>query len=47
MADRVGGPAWRAQRLSMALSSGCERLSKPTVFRLKQDPQAALEAWGL
>ena len=32
---------------SLSVIAKAEGLSKQTVFRLKQDPQAALEAWGL
>ncbi len=32
---------------SLSAIAKAEGLSKQTVFRLKQDPQAALEAWGL
>jgi hypothetical protein len=32
---------------SLSAIAKAERLSKQTVFRLKQDPQAALDAWGL
>ena len=32
---------------SLSAIARAERLSKQTVFRLKQDPQAALAAWGL
>jgi hypothetical protein len=32
---------------SLSIIAKAEGLSKQTVFRLKQDPQAALAAWGL
>jgi hypothetical protein len=41
------GPAGAPARRAYRPSPRTEGLSKRTIFRLKHDPQAALDAWGL
>jgi putative DNA-invertase from lambdoid prophage Rac len=48
--DRIRLALGSASPPSLSTIAKAERLSKQTVFRLKQDPQAALDAlvaWGL
>jgi putative DNA-invertase from lambdoid prophage Rac len=45
--DRIRLALDGASPLSLSAIAKAEGLSKQAVFRLKQDPQAALEAWGL
>jgi DNA invertase Pin-like site-specific DNA recombinase len=45
--DRIRLALNSASPPSLSAIARAERLSKQTVFRLKQDPRAALEAWGL
>jgi putative DNA-invertase from lambdoid prophage Rac len=50
MFDRIRLALDSASAQSLSAIAKAERLSKQTVFRLKQDPQAALaalEAWGM
>jgi hypothetical protein len=50
MFDRIRLALGSASPPSLSAIAKAERLSKQTVFRLKQDPQAALaalDAWGL
>jgi putative DNA-invertase from lambdoid prophage Rac len=45
--DRIKLALDSANPPSLSVIANAEGLSKQTVFRLKQDPQAALDAWGL
>jgi putative DNA-invertase from lambdoid prophage Rac len=45
--DRIRLALDSASPPSLSAIAEAEGLSKQTVFRLKQDPQAALDAWGL
>jgi putative DNA-invertase from lambdoid prophage Rac len=47
MFDRIKLALDSANPPSLSAIAKAERLSKQTVFRLKQDPQAALAAWGM
>jgi putative DNA-invertase from lambdoid prophage Rac len=45
--DRIKLALDSASPPSLSVIAKTEGLSKQTIFRLKQDPQAALDAWGL
>jgi hypothetical protein len=45
--DRIRLALDSASPSSLSAIAKAERLSKQTMFRLKQEPRAALDAWGL